>query len=151
VLKGIDPLLAPELLKILAEMGHGDEIVLADANFTAASLGRGKPVVRRPGVGMGAACAAVLSVLPLDQAAERPAADMQVGASPEGHRSALQRAPIGRLVEGGHAEAGQFEAMGRFAFYDRARDAFAIVQTGEPQAWANFRFKKGVIADPLRP
>ena len=52
MLKGIDPLLTPELLKVLAEMGHGDEIVLADANFTAASLGRGKPVIRLPGIGM---------------------------------------------------------------------------------------------------
>ena len=57
MLKNIDPLLTPELLKVLAEMGHGDEIVLADANFTAVSLGRGKPVLRLPGAGMAQACA----------------------------------------------------------------------------------------------
>ena len=65
MLKGINPLLSPELLKILCEMGHGDEIVLADANFTAESLARGRPVLRLPGVGLREACAAVLSVLPL--------------------------------------------------------------------------------------
>jgi len=151
MLKGIDPLLSPQLLKILAEMGHGDEIVLADANFTAQSLAGGRPVVRLPGAGMGDACAAVLSLLPLDDFVPQPAAYMQVGGSPEGYRSGLQREVVDRLVAAGHAQDGQFAAMERFAFYDRVRSAFAIVQTGERQAWANFLFKKGVIADPLRP
>jgi L-fucose mutarotase len=151
MLKGIDPLLTPELLKVLAEMGHGDEIVLADANFTAESLGRGKPVIQMPGVGMGELCAAVLSILPLDQFVDRPCAYMQVGGSAEGYRAALQREVIERAAADGHAQPAQFEAMERFAFYDRVRNAFAIVQTGELQAYANFLFKKGVIAEPLRP
>ncbi len=74
MLKGIDPLLTPELLKTLAEMGHGDEIVIADANFTAASLGRGKPVIALPGVGTLRAAEAVLSLLPLDAAVAQPVA-----------------------------------------------------------------------------
>lgn len=151
MLKGINPLLSPDLLKILAEMGHGDEIVLADANFTAMSLAAGKPVIQMPGVGMGPICAAVLSVFPLDEFVERPCAFMQVGGSAEGYRSALQREVVGRAVADGHAKDGQFEAMERFAFYDRVRRAFAIVQTGELQAWGNFLFKKGVIAEALRP
>ena len=151
MLKGINPLLSPQLLKILAEMGHGDEIVLADANFTAESLGRGKTVIQMPGVGMGELCAAVLSIFPLDQHVERPCAYMHVGGQAEGYRSALQREVIARAVGDGHAQAAQFEAMERFAFYDRVRNAFAIVQTGELQAYANFLFKKGVIAEPLRP
>jgi L-fucose mutarotase len=97
------------------------------------------------------ACGAVLSVLPLDQMVERPAAYMQVGGSAAGYRSALQREVIGALVDGGYAEADQFDAIERFAFYERVRGAYAIVQTGERQAWANSVFKKGVIADPLRP
>lgn len=151
MLKGINPLLAPELLKILAEMGHGDEIVLADANFTAASLGRGKPVVQMPGVGMAAICDAVLSVFPLDEHVTQPCAFMHVGGAAPAYRSALQREVIGAAVASGHAQDAQFEAMERFAFYDRVRNAFAIVQTGELQAYANFLFKKGVIAEPLRP
>ena len=66
MLKGIDPLLTPDLLKVLAEMGHGDELVIADANFTAASLGRGKPVITLAGVGVQRTVEAVLSLLPLD-------------------------------------------------------------------------------------
>lgn len=151
MLKNIDPLLSPELLKVLCEMGHGDEIVLADANFTAESLGRGKPVVRLPGVGMREACAAVLSVLPLDAAVAQPVAFMQVGDRPEGYRSALQREAIAQMQARGDATDAQCEAMERFAFYDRAARAFAIVQTGEMQAFANFLFKKGVIAHDLVP
>jgi L-fucose mutarotase len=151
MLKGIHPLLSPELLKVLCEMGHGDEIVLADANFTAASLGRAKPVIRLPGVGMREACAAVLSVLPLDSLVDKPAAYMQVGGSAEGYRSALQREVIERTVADGNADTGMFEPTERFAFYERVKSAYAIVQTGELQAWANFLFKKGVIAEALRP
>jgi L-fucose mutarotase len=151
MLKNINPLLGPELLKVLCEMGHGDEIVLADANFTAASLGSAKPVVRLPGVGMREACAAVLSVLPLDAAVAQPVAFMQVSASPEGYRSALQRDVIEQMHARGDAEDAQCEAMERFDFYERVSRAYAIVQTGEMQAFANFLFKKGVIAHELAP
>jgi L-fucose mutarotase len=151
MLKGIDPILSPDLLKTLAEMGHGDEIVLADANFTATSLAAGKPVLRLPGVGMKDAVRAVLSVFPLDEMVDRPVALMQVGGTAEGYRSALQREMIDALASAGDARADQVEAMERFAFYERVRRAYAIVQTGERQPWANFLFKKGVIADSLRP
>jgi len=149
MLKGISPLLSPELLKVLCEMGHGDEIVLADANFTAQSLGQGKPVLRLPGVGMREACAAVLSVLPLDAAVAQPIAYMQVSDTPPGQRSALQREVIEEI--GNNASPAQCEAVERFAFYERVAKAYAIVQTGEMQPFANFLFKKGVIATPLRP
>lgn len=149
MLKGIDPRLTPELLKTLAEMGHGDEIVLADANFTAHTLAAGRPVLRLAGVGLRDACAAVLALLPLDQMVQRPVAYMQVGDTPEGYRSALQREVIADL-EARCGAAPACEAMERFAFYERVRGAFAIVQTGELQPWANFLFKKGVIAQALR-
>ena len=151
MLKGISPLLFPDLLKLLAEMGHGDEIVLADANFTAASLARGKTLLRMPGVAMRPACAAVLSVFPLDSFVAQPVAYMQVGDTPDGYRSALQREVIDDLVASGAATSGQCEPIERFAFYRRVERAFAIVQTGELEPWANFIFKKGVIADALRP
>jgi L-fucose mutarotase len=150
MLKGIDPLLSPELLKLLCEMGHGDEIVLADANFTAESLGRGKTVVRLPGVGMRRACAAVLSVFPLDGFVTQPVAYMQVGDTTPGYRSQLQREVIADITASGSARGEQCEALERFAFYERAGSAYAIVQTGEKQAWSNFVFKKGVIAEELR-
>lgn len=151
MLKNVSPLLTPELLKVLAEMGHGDEIVLADANFTAHSLAGGRPVIELAGVPMGDACTAVLSVFPLDAAVDRPAAYMKVCDTPEGYRSGLQRAVIGQAATRGDAADGHFEPMERFAFYDRVRSAYAIVRTGELQPYANFLFKKGVIARALEP
>jgi L-fucose mutarotase len=142
MLKGINPLLSPDLLKLLCEMGHGDEIVLADANFTAESLGRGKTVLRLPGVGMRDACSAVLSVLPLDEFVAQPVAYMQVGGTAPGFHSELQREVIADMGPGGLE---QCEPLERFAFYERVTRAFAIVQTGELQTWSNFVFKKGVI------
>ena len=149
MLKGIDPLLTPELLKALAEMGHGDEIVIADANFTATTLGRGKTVIQAPGIGVLRMCEAVLSLLPLDAAVARPVACMRVSDTPVGYRSALQRQVLQRLAEAGWAGPEQVEAVERFAFYDRVQRAHAIVLTGELQPYANFVFKKGVIGEPL--
>jgi L-fucose mutarotase len=151
MLKGIDPLLSPELLKVLAEMGHGDEIVIADANFTATTLGRGKVLVQLPGAGVQRACEAVLSLLPLDAAVAQPVAYMQVSDTPPGYCSALQRRVIARLHEAGWATPAQCEALERFAFYERVQRAHAIVQTGELQPYANFVFKKGVISEALEP
>ncbi len=149
MLKGIDPLLSPDLLRVLAAMGHGDEIVVADANFTAETLGQGRPVIALPGVGVQRAAEAVLSLLPLDAAVAQPVAFMQVSDTPAGYRSALQRSVIACLEAQGWARGEQCEAVERFAFYDRVRRAFAIVHTGELQPYANFIFKKGVIAEAL--
>jgi L-fucose mutarotase len=149
MLKGIDPLLSPELLQVMAQMGHGDEIVLADANFTAVSLAAGKPLLRLPGTGMRRACGAVLSLLPLDAMVAQPVAYMQVGGTQAPYRSALQRQVIEELASVGHLQPQQCEPIERFAFYERVRGAFAIVVTGELQPYANFIFKKGVIGEPL--
>ena len=149
MLKGIDPLLTPDLLKVLAEMGHGDEIVVVDANFTAASIAAGKPVIVLAGASVRRACAAVLSLLPLDPAVAQPVAYMKVCDTPDGYRSALQREVITALQGAGWARPAQCQAMERFAFYDRVKAAFAIVQTGELQPYANFLFKKGVIGEAL--
>jgi L-fucose mutarotase len=150
MLKNIDPLLTPDLLKALAEMGHGDEIVLADANFTAYSLAGRRPVLPLAGADLRRAVKAVLSLLPLDAAVSQPVAYMQVGDTPVGYRSALQREVIADLEAAGYARADQCEAMERFAFYDRVRGAAAIVLTGELQPYGNFLFKKGVISEALR-
>ena len=151
MLKGIDPLLTPELLRTLAEMGHGDEIVVADANFTATTLGRGKVVIVLPGAGVQRCCEALLSLLPLDSAVAQPVAYMQVSDTPPGYRSALQRRVVDRLESAGWATSAQCEAIERFSFYDRVQRAHAIVHTGELQPYANFIFKKGVISEALEP
>jgi L-fucose mutarotase len=149
MLKGIDPLLSPDLLKLLAEMGHDDALVLADANFTAMSLGVGKTVLRLPGVGMARTVQAVASLLPLAADVSHPVAYMQVGGTEAPYRSALQRETLAVLAAEGLVE-GQAEAVERFAFYERVKKAYAIVVTGELQPWGNFILRKGVIGDTLR-
>lgn len=138
MLKSIDPLLTGPLLAILAEMGHGDEIVVVDANFPAASLG--PPLIRMPGTRATEVLRAVLSVLPLDDFVEAPAAAMDApGDRPEIYpefEAALREAE-GRAVA--------MEPLDRFAFYDRARAASAVVATGERRLYANIILKKGVL------
>lgn len=149
MLKGIDPVLSPELLKIMAEMGHDDTLVLADANFTAMSLGAGKPIVRLPGVGMLRAVQAVTSLLPLASDIPHPVACMQVGGTDAPYLSALQREVVAHLqVE--LPPGASVESIERYAFYDQVSIAYAIVVTGEMQPWGNFILHKGVLGEPLR-
>ncbi|WP_372657767.1 RbsD/FucU family protein [Hydrogenophaga sp.] len=149
MLKGIDPVLSPDLLKRLAEMGHDDTVVLADANFTAMSLAAGKPVLRLPGVDMVRAMRAVASVLPLAQDVACPVAFMQVCDAEAGYRSAVQREALAVLTADGLRDD-QIEAVERYAFYERVRKAYAIVVTGELQPWSNFILHKGVLSAALR-
>lgn len=140
MLKGISPLLSPELLANLARMGHGDEIILADAHFPAESFNRN--VIRADGLRIPALLDAILPLLELDAYVPTPLAMM---AAVEGdqldpkverdYRSAIDR----------HApEAPQIERVDRFAFYERAEHAFAVVMTGETAKYGNIILKKGV-------
>jgi L-fucose mutarotase len=150
MLKGIHPLLTPELLKIMMEMGHDDALVLADANFTAMTVAQGKPVIRLPGASMQQAVEAISSLLPLAADVTHPVAFMAVSGESAVYRSALQREVIDflrqKLLPNQDAEP-----VERYAFYERARAAFAIVLTGEKQPFGNFILRKGVIGENLRP
>jgi L-fucose mutarotase len=140
MLKGLSPLLTPELLHILASMGHGDEIVLADANFPAAT--HAKRLVRLAGVSAPAVLDAVLSVLPLDSFVAHAALTMQVVG--DSSRVPPAVADFNTLLrQHGQPDAGSLE---RFAFYERAAQAFAVVATGEGRTYGNILLKKGVIA-----
>jgi L-fucose mutarotase len=150
MLKGIDPVLTPELLKLLMEMGHDDAIVLADANFTAVRYAGGKPIVRLPGTCMTRAVQAVVSLLPLVADEVHPVGYMQIWEQPTNYRSALQREVLASL-EPTFLSGQSAEAIERFAFYERASSAFAIVLTGELQPFGNFILRKGVIGENLRP
>jgi L-fucose mutarotase len=150
MLKGIDPVLTPELLKLLMEMGHDDALVLADANFTAVRYANGKPIIRLPGIGMVRAVQAVTSLLPLVADEVHPVGYMQVSGQPAEYRSALQREVLASL-EPTFLAGQSAEAIERFAFYERTRNAFAIVLTGEQQPFGNFLLRKGVIGETLRP
>jgi L-fucose mutarotase len=141
MLKGIDPVISPKLLHILALMGHGDELVLADANFPAASMG--ERVVRADGHGVPTLLTAILKLFPLDSFVEKPALVMQRVDQPN------DPAPIWAdfqkildQADGNHISIHRIE---RFAFYERAKQAFAIVATGERALYGNIILKKGVI------
>lgn len=142
MLKNIDPLLTPDLLAILRAMGHGDEIAIVDANFPAASMAQ--RLVRLDGVAATRALDAVLSVMPLDDFAGHAAFRMEVVGDPKAEQPIYGefRQILARHETG---EAAQLGALERFAFYDRARAAYAIVATGETRLYGNILLMKGVI------
>jgi L-fucose mutarotase len=139
MLIGLDPLLTPELLHALAAMGHGDEIVLADANFPAASVAR--RLVPLDGVGTPRALEAVLTVLPLDTFVAAPAVTMAVAGKPKAVPPAVRDLTRVLAAVGARPPA----AIDRHRFYDRARAAFAVVRTGERRFYANILLVKGAI------
>lgn len=141
MLKNISPIIPPELLKILCEMGHGDEIVIADGNFPASSVN--KRVVRADGHGGNEILDAVLSVMPLDTYAEENAILMKVveGDNTETPIWDEYKKTLGKY-EQDRVKLGFTE---RFAFYERAAKAYAVIATGESALYANLILKKGVI------
>jgi len=142
MLKGIPSIVSPELLLLMAQMGHGDELVLADANFPAASIGR--RLVRADGHGVVALLEGVLKLFPIDRFVERPAAVMQRVDKPS------EPAPIWgefqRALDQADGRPVGIERVERFAFYERASNAFGVVATGETALYGNLIIKKGVIS-----
>ena len=143
MLIGISPLISPELLKIIAEMGHGDELVIGDGNFPAASTAQ--RLVRADGHGVTALLQALLPLFPLDRFVDKPLALMQVVPGEtvkptiwEEYLEVAARHQRERIAAG-------FEMVERFAFYERARAAYAVLATGETALYANIILKKGVL------
>lgn len=143
MLKNVPPVLSPELLKVLCEMGHGDELVIGDGNFPAESVGKNAVVIRADGHGVAEILDAVLTMIPLDKYAENPVALMKVvpgdPAKPEiwnDYKAVLAR-------HGENPE--EIAMMERFDFYERAKKACAFVATGEKAIYANILLKKGVV------
>ena len=144
MLKGIDPLLTPELLMHLCAMGHGEWVAVVDANFTADFLSHGKPVVRLPGNSLARVCQAVLSVIPLAEDVAQPAGYMRVCDQPDVHRTAAHQAVAALVLADGWTDE-RIEGIERFAFYDKIKGASLIIQSGEATAYGNAVFCKGVI------
>ena len=140
MLKNIPSIISPELLKILAEMGHSDEIVIGDGNFPAAS--NAKRLIRADGHGVPELLDAILQLLPLDTYVEAPVMLMQV--TPGDDVDPVIWNEYRKIVDA-HQDNVKFEELERFAFYERARDAYAIVATGEGALYANVILKKGVV------
>lgn len=142
MLRGLNPILSPDLLHALRAMGHGDELVIADANFPATSNTQ-RPI-RLDGITATDVLTAVLSVMPLDTFVPDPAITMQVVGTPE------EAPPIigafQEIIQTSADHPAALTSLERHAFYERARSAFAIVQTGETRLYGNIIVKKGVIA-----
>jgi L-fucose mutarotase len=141
MLKGISPLISPELLKILMEMGHGDEIVIADGNFPAASIAQ--RLVRSDGNGVPELLGAILKLFPLDQYVEQPVSLMAV--VPGDNYQPTIWEEYRNIVHQSEAQFTDFEYVERFAFYERARKAYAVVASSEKALYANIILKKGVV------
>lgn len=141
MLKGIPKILSPELLKILMEMGHGDEIVIADGNFPAAACT--KRLVRCDGHGVPELLDAILKFFPLDTYVSNPVSLMQV-ASDDPVKPVIWE-DYKRIVEVYDPKSSEFELVERFKFYERAKNAYAIIATSESALYANILLKKGVV------
>jgi L-fucose mutarotase len=142
MLKGIHPLLSPDLLHALAAMGHGDSVAIVDANFPAAA--NAKRLIESPGSGAPAMLEAVLSVLPLDERVTPAVFTMEVTGDPTAVPPPVADfAAVMTALDMADIEIGHLE---RQAFYERARGAFAIVRTGERRRFGNILLVKGVIA-----
>ena len=145
MLKGIDPLLTPELLMHLCAMGHGEWVVVVDANFTADYLAKGKPVVRLPGHSLERVAQALLTVFPLALDVPQPAGYMQHGDLPVGQTTAAQAAFINLVQKTEGLRPDQVESIERFDFYKRIERTSLIVQSGEATVYGNAILCKGVI------
>ena len=142
MLKGISPVISPELLKILMEMGHGDELVIGDGNFPAASMAKDCKLVRLDGHGVPEILDAILQFYPLDPYVETPVSLMEVvPGDPVETPIWDEYAKIVAKHEPG-AKIGHIE---RFQFYEEAKKCYAIIATGETALYANIILQKGVV------
>lgn len=140
MLKGISPLLSPELLALLDRMGHGDEIVLADAHFPGETMGH--RVLRADGLRVAALLNAILPLFELDSYVKHPVA-MMAAVAGDTLDPAVEKEYRGAIDR--HApQTPPIERIERFAFYERAKQAFAVVMTGETAKYGNIILKKGV-------
>ena len=144
MLKGISPLISPELLKALCEMGHGDELVIADGNFPSESVGKNAIVVRADGHGTAEILDAVLKLIPLDTYTEKPVALMKVVKGDSCPTPEIWKT-YEKLLYKYEPEHHGIEMTERFAFYERAKNAYLIIATGETAIYANILLKKGVV------
>jgi L-fucose mutarotase len=143
MLKGIPKIISPDLMKVLMEMGHGDEIVLADGNFPAASCA--KKIVRCDGHGVTELLEAILKFFPLDTYSEKSVALMKVVEGETYIPNIWEE--FSETIQKYNQSFGSFEMVERFEFYERSKNAYAIVATGESALYANIVLKKGVVVD----
>ena len=141
MLKNIPKILSPELVKILMEMGHGDEIVIADGNFPSETIGQ--RVVRCDGHGVPELLDAIMKLFPLDTYTDKPVMLMEVVPGDPVVPTIWDK--YKEIINKYEPENCKIEMIERFAFYERAKTAYAVVATGEEAIYANIILKKGVV------
>ena len=142
MLKGISPLISPDLLSVMARMGHGDELVLADAHFPGESTG--KRIVRADGLRIADLLEAIMPLFELDSYVPHPLIMMEPvpGDNPDPAVEASYMERIGKMLP----DVPPLKRIDRFAFYERAAKAFAVVMTGETSKYGNIILVKGVTS-----
>lgn len=146
MLKGLDPRLNADVLFALRAMGHGDVLVLCDTNFPADAVARATTLgklLRMENLSAAQAAQAVLSVLPLDTFVDDFAARMEVVDAPDALPPV--QVEVQAEIDAAEGRPRPMVAVERFAFYERARDAYAVIQTGERRFYGCFLLRKGVI------
>jgi L-fucose mutarotase len=146
MLKSIDNLLNADVLHALRAMGHGDDVILCDTNFPADSVARQTVVgtlLRIDNVTAARAARAVLSVMPLDSFVDKPAGRMEIVGKP--HEIPPVQAEVQAEIDKAEGRSWPMGSIERFAFYDLAKKAYCVIQTGERRFYGCFVFKKGVI------
>lgn len=141
MLKNIPKILSPELVKTLMEMGHGDEIVIADGNFPAETIGQ--RVIRCDGHGVTKLLDAIMQLFPLDTYTDKPVMLMEVVPGDPVVPTIWDEYKA--VINKYEPENCKIEMIERFAFYERAKTAYAVVATGEEAIYANIILKKGVV------
>lgn len=146
MLKGIPPILSPELLKVLCEMGHSDRLVIADGNFPSHTMGKNAIVIRMDGHGVPEILDAILQVFPLDAYTDTPVQLMQLMDRDVGKIKTpiwdTYKEIIAKYDERG---AKAVTNIDRFQFYDEAKEVYCIIATGETAVYANVMLQKGVV------
>ena len=147
MLKNIPPIISPELLAVLNEMGHGDRICIGDGNFPGASMAaeEGAILIRADGHTVPDLLDAILQLIPLDTYVEYPARVMQVAPQDAGLKVPIideYKKIVAKYDERGEKAFGEYE---RFEFYDNAKKCYCIVQSGETAIYANIILQKGVV------
>ena len=144
MLKGIPPIISPELLKILCEMGHSDTIVIADGNFPSESVGKNAKVIRADGHGVPEILEAILKLFPLDTYVEKPVSLMQ-GTPGDTVETPIWDVYKDIVSKEDSRGADAFSEIERFKFYEEAKKAYCVIATGETALYANIMLQKGAV------
>jgi L-fucose mutarotase len=147
MLKGISPLLNAEVLHALRAMGHGDDLIIADTNFPSDSIARQTRLgrlLRIDNVTAAQAAAAILSVYPLDSFVDDAAGRMEIVGQPD--EVPPVQAEVQAAVDAAEGKSWPMIGIERYAFYERAKQAYCVIQTGERRFYGCFAFRKGVVA-----